>query len=347
MTDHSPPTPGGTDDSSDDEMRLPLRKRYAVLAGAAFGVALRLAFGGPTGSSWSAMSAPFILGAPFAVGMLTVYLAERQQRRTWLYYLLAPLFATALFVAGTLLILIEGAICALVIIPLFSAIGIVGGLTMGVVCRLTRWPAPFVSAAIALPLLAAALGMEPSTVDRNDAIERSIDIGAPPDVVWQTLNRVDSIRPDEMADAWTMRIGVPAPMSGLTRQTPEGLVRESRWGKSVHFDELIVDWQPERFVRWTYRFAADSFPKHALDEHVVLGGPHFDLLDTSFSLVATSGGTRLTTRVRYRVSTQFNFYAAPVARFLLGNLSETGLRMYRSRAEQEQRRQGVGPVAGR
>lgn len=136
-----------------------------------------------------------------------------------------------------------------------------------------------------------------------------------------------------MGDALALRIGVPMPMSGATRQTSGGIVRESRWGKQVHFEEVIQDWQPERHLRWTYRFAPDSFPPHALDDHVLIGGHYFDLLDTSFTLVPDGDVTHLSTRVRYRISTQFNFYADWVAQLLIGNLNEVGLRLYKTRSE--------------
>ena len=114
-------------------------------------------------------------------------------------------------------------------------------------------------------------------------------------------------------------------------------MRESRWGKLVHFDEVIQEWQPERYVRWTYRFAPDSFPRQALDDHVVIGGHYFDLIDTSYTLSPEGEGsaTRLTTRVQYRISTQFNFYADWAAQFLLGNLCEVGLHLYKARSERD------------
>jgi hypothetical protein len=310
-------------------------KRYPIVAGALCGVLLRLAFSGPGGSSWSAMAGAFIFTAPILVGMVTVYLAERQQRRNWSYYVSAPFLATSLFVAGTLLILIEGWICALVIIPMFAVLGAIGGLVMGVVCRLTNWPRPTLYSFAALPILMASFGSTMPSPTGLGSIERTVIVNAPASVVWRKLNDIDNIQQREMAAAWALRIGVPMPMSGKTRETPEGLVRESRWGKLVHFDEMIQDWQPERYVRWTYRFSPDSFPRNALDDHVVIGGHYFDVLDTSFTLTAEGNVTRLTTKVNYRISTQFNFYADWVAQLLLGNLSEVGLRLYKSRSEQD------------
>lgn len=309
--------------------------RYPVLAGAAAGLLLRLVFSGPGGSSWSPMTGWFIYLAPVVVGMVTVYLAEREARRSWGYYVVAPMIATMFFVLGTLLILIEGLICAVIIVPMFALLGVVGGLIMGAFCRWTRWPRHTLYSFAALPLLLAALGSNFPTSTGIGVIERSRVIHAPPAVVWSKLNDIQAIAPEEMEAALARRIGVPMPMSGTTRKTADGWVRESRWGSHVHFEEVIDIWEPERRLHFTYRFAPDSFPRAALDDHVVIGGHYFDLIDTDYVLEPSSGGTLLRTRVRYRISTHFNFYADWVAQLLLGNLSEVGLQLYAARSERE------------
>jgi hypothetical protein len=159
-------------------------------------------------------------------------------------------------------------------------------------------------------------------------------INATPAQIWQQLNRAEQIKPHEVQDAWAYKIGVPYPVSGVTVQTAEGLVRHSTWQKGIHFDEIIQDWQPHRLVRWTYRFGADSVPKGALDDHVTIGGQHFDLLDTAYRLTSISPTqTRLQITVRYRVSTDFNAYTGRWADALIGNFSSVILNFYKVRSE--------------
>lgn len=327
--------------------RLPMLARYPIIAGAIGGILLRLAFSGPAGSSWSAMAGAFIFFAPLLVGMITVYLAERQSRRSWWYYFAASALATTLFVAGTLLILIEGLICAIVIVPMFACMGGIGGVLMGTICRLTHWPRHTLYSFAALPFVIVLVADHLPRGHQIGEIERSVLIVAPAETIWQQLNGIEQISEAEMADAWAMRIGVPMPLSGATRETAEGRVRASTWGAQVHFDELIQDWQPEQYLRWTYRFDADSFPRHALDDHVVIGGHYFDLIDTSYTLTPGTGGVLLTTKVRYRISTEFNFYADWAAQLLLGNLSEVGLRLYKSRSEAAWQAQATAAVVTR
>lgn len=318
-----------------DRNFLPILKRYPVIAGALVGLVLRLLYSGRPGSPLAPMLGSFIFGAPVLVGMVTVYLAERGKRRTWQYYFLSAALANLLFVAGALLALIEGAICAIVIAPMFAITGGCAGLLMGFICRATNWPGRTLQCAAALPLALALVQPLLPAPDSVGAIDRSIRIDAGPEIVWAQVNRLEDIREEETRDVLARRIGVPMPLSGETRATGAGLVRESRWGKQIHFEEVIREWQPAHYIRWTYRFLPDSFPPHALDEHVVIGGQYFDLVDTSMRLTPLDGGrrTELTTVVHYRISTQFNFYADWVARLLIGNLNENGLRIYKERSE--------------
>ena len=328
----SPQPPEFAEAPKPKKYSLPMSGYYPIFAGMCAGLLLRLAFSGPAGSPWSAMAGSFIFLTPVVVGMVTVYLAERQSRRSWNYYFFAPFFATCLFVLGTLLLLIEGLICAVIVIPMFAILGGIGGVLMGAICRFTNWPKPTLYGFAVLPLL-LAWGGSIGADARIGRIERSVLINASAAQVWRQLNDIDDIERVEMDGSLAARIGVPMPVSGMTEQRENERVRVSRWGKQVYFEEVMEHWQPEREMRWRYRFYADSFPRAALDDHVVIGGHYFDLIDTSYRLTEVGEQTQLTTQVRYRITTQFNFYADWVAQLLLSNLSEHGLALYKQRTE--------------
>jgi hypothetical protein len=316
-----------------EENKLPFPKWHPFIAGMLGGLFLRIIFWGDAGSPWSAMAGAFIYISPILVGAVTVYVAERTERRSWHYYYLAPFMATLFYVAGTLVIMIEGLICAVIIAPLFALLGAMGGLAMGLVCRLTNWPKQTIYSLAILPIALGLGGDYLPTPTVLSSVQRSTVIAASPAQVWQQLNYAVDIQPQEFGATWAARIGVPMPISGITQMTPTGRVRKSLWNKAVHFDEPITDWQPERYMRWTYRFDPTSFPPHALDDHVMIGGHYFDLHDTSFTLTPVAGGTQLDIQTHYRVSTQFNFYADAVAQVLLSNMFDTGLAFYKNRSE--------------
>lgn len=320
------------------EPTLPYANWWPLVAGALCGVILRLIFSG--NKNLSAMAPAFFGFAPLAVGAVTVYVAERSARRSWGYYVTAGIMANVLFILATLLILIEGLICAILIIPLFSVYGALGALLMGAICRLTNWPKPPVVLSFSLlPLLLALVLPHGAVAPYMGASERSIIVDADAATIWRQLHDTRDIAPAEVGQAWMYRIGVPTPQSGVTRLTSAGLEREVRMGKGIHFSQHASAWESGRYVRWTYRFSADSFPPGALDDHVKIGGEYFDLIDTEYLITPLSAhSSSLTARMHYRVSTQFNWYAKHLANGLIGNFEEVILRFYGARAAAAQQR---------
>jgi len=313
---------------------LPFSAWWPLVAGAVVGIVLRLGFAGSPYGLPDAMHWAFIYLTPMAVGAVTVYLAERQARRTFAYYVWAPIIATALFVGGTLLILVEGLICAILIVPLFAGLGLVGGVIMGVICRLTNWPRHAAYAFAVLPLALGIATPEASHHLRDGIVERRIVVAAPAASIWKHIHDARDIRREEVQDAWIYRIGVPLPIAGVTEQTGTGRVRRISMGKHVHFDQVVAEWSENRHVRWTYRFDHDSFPPGALDDHVRIGGRHFDLVDTEYTLDPVDAQTTaLAIRIRYRMGTDFDWYADLLARMLIGNFEEVILRFYERRAK--------------
>lgn len=331
----TPPDPGasGGGRPSLAPGTLPFSFWWPILAGVSTGIVLRLLYSGGPGYPYAAMMGSFIYLAPIVVGMVTVYVAETRARCSWIYYFSAPIVANIFFVIGTMLMLIEGLLCAVIILPLFCALGAVGGLVMGAVCRATNWPKQTLYGVAALPLVLGSLETSLPLPERVSSVERSILINAQPAEIWRQIHHARDIRPEEVRSAWLFRIGVPVPLMGVTEETPHGLVRKVTMAKNIHFDQVLTDREENRYVRWTYRFEKDSFPPYALDEHVVLGGHYFDIKDTSYTLTPRGNLTELTVRMHYRVSTQFNWYADPIAQFLLGNLEEFNLEYYRRRSE--------------
>jgi hypothetical protein len=331
-------TPSTSGPSAQPPPRKPLWRRlvnwiWPLIVGALVGIFLRLLFRGKPGNPFAAMDSGFILLAPLVVGAATVFVAEMKSRHRWRYYAGAGALANALFVIGTLAIMIEGWICAVIIIPVFALVGAIGGLLMGLIFRLTEWPKHAMYALAVMPIVVGAFPKHEDAHPHFESIERTIRVPAPPAVIWRQIHEARDIRPAEVDRGFIYRIGVPLPIAGVTEQTPTGLVRKVTMGKSVHFDQVIADWDENRYVRFTYRFYEDSFPPNALDEHVRIGGYYFDLIDTSYRLTPQDdGSSTLAIRMSYRVSTQFNWYANRVAEVLIGNFEETILEFYRNRS---------------
>jgi hypothetical protein len=303
-----------------------------LLCGALVGIAIRILYWGKPGQAFNPMERSFVLLVPIVVAAVAVYVAERVRRRTWSDYFWIGVVANALFVFGVFLIMIEGIICVILAAPLFGLIGGLAGLGMGAVCRWTRWPRHTIYGVAGLPLLLGGLEQYLPIPQDVHSVERTYIVSAAPEQIWPQLIRANNIRPSEIGGAWMYRIGVPLPLSAMTTLVDGKEVRHITMGKGIHFDQVAADWEPNRRVRWLYQFSADSFPPGALDDHVRIGGAYFDVIDTEYALRPVSGGTELRARMTYRVSTSFNWYARPIADFLIGNFEDFALRFYARRA---------------
>lgn len=316
-----------------------VKKRYVFALGALYGLLMRLAFGLPLFASGGRSNAAsqvmlwsFVCLVPFLIGTLTVYFSGGR-RRSLGYAFIAPWLPILAFVGGTALLLIEGSICIAMALPLFLGISSLGGVVMWAVLKLYRPSASAMSLVLFLPLLLGLWEREQPLPDRLQTTDESVQIDARPEVIWGLINRAEAIRPTEMRDGLAYRIGVPYPQSAHTVETPQGRVRKLRWDKDVHFDEPINAWEENRYIRWTYAFLPGTIPAEALDEHVVIGGKYFDLIDTSYRLTPAEQGTRLDIHVTYRVSTNFNWYANAWGRLLVDDAARTILQFYKHRAE--------------
>ncbi len=312
-----------------------LNWKWVLLAGAGYGLCMRLLFGFEwfaTAVDSGPMLGAFVVLVPFVLGMLAMYL-ERDRKHGFARSLIVPWLPLLVFVAGTAVLLIEGSICIAMAVPIFLALSSCGGAAAWLVLKFIEPSRSSVGAVLLLPLLAGAFERQLPPPSILRVAEADTYIQASPEAVWQLINSARDVQPQEMSGGLAWRIGVPYPVEAVTVTEAQGRVRKLRWQGGVAFDEPILDWQENRYIRWRYVFDQASFPPGTFDEHVLIGGKHFDLLDTSYRLTPEGDGTRLAIRVSYRISTRFNGYADAWGRVLVGNAADTILGFYKDRSE--------------
>jgi hypothetical protein len=314
-------------------------KSFAL--GASYGLAMRLLFGGLgvlSGGNKAAAGGPmlsaFVLLVPLLVGVITIYTSDPKGLSLG-DAITKPWRPTVAFVAGTALLLLEGSICIAMALPIFLFFASVGGVLAYVTLRTVRPTPGAMSALLALPLVLGYVETQIPLPDNTLATQDSIYIAAKPNEVWHLINHAVDIKPEEMKGGLAYAIGVPYPIEAVTEGSGANRVRKLKWQKDVSFDEPITAWSENRFIKWRYAFRPESFPPGALDDHVLIGGKYFDLVDTSYELTPEGAGTRLEIVVNYRVSTNFNFYATSWARILVDDTASKILAFYKHRSERQ------------
>jgi hypothetical protein len=205
---------------------------------------------------------------------------------------------------------------------------------MGLVLRWTDRGTTTLNSILLLPIL--LMLVEPAVPQQPRLLtERvSIDVAASPHRIWEEIMNARDIHAEELPVNFTHLIGVPRPVEGVNVMTPAGEVRHSKWERGVNFSAYVTERTEDRSITWRYMFTPDSFPKGSLDEHVKIGGQYFNLYDTTFNLTPVSADvTKLEIISHYQVTTDINFYAVPIARFIAQDFMSTILQLYKLRSE--------------
>jgi hypothetical protein len=309
-----------------------------VACGVAYGVAFRLLFGN---SRWDElfgiMSLAFLFAVPFGVGFLTVFVGDRDGAWSWPLRLFLPWVSASLALALALMLAWEGIICIFLWLPLFLVLSLAGGLVavaMGAWARSRRARATIAGCLVALPLAISPLERAIDSPDELRVVENAIEISAPTATVWNEIARVRRFEPGEHSFAWTHALGFPRPVEATLSHEGVGGVRHASFEKGVVFVETITAWEPERRLAFEIAAAPDSIPARALDEHVTVGGPYFDVLHGEYRIEPLAGGRlRLRLASRHRLSTRFNFYSGLWTDFILADTQQYILEVIRRRCE--------------
>jgi hypothetical protein len=308
-----------------------------IAIGAAYGLFIR---GGaqlfPGSKVFAVMSVGVILVLPFAVGFASVYIIERRQPQPAWVWLSASSAAVMLGIVGTMLVLWEGLICALMFAPIGLIAGMLGGFAAGFWVRhrqrkMTGIP---LACVVILPLLITP--WEGRVFARQDLrmVENTIEIDAPPAVVWRSIERVPRISSQELQPSWSHTIGFPNPVEATLSNEGIGGVRHATFERGVLFVETIDEWEPLHRLGFSIRAQTEQIPPTTLDEHVTVGGRFFDVLHGEYVLEPLSNETtRLHLASRHRISTDFNWYAHLWTDAVMSDLQKRILFVVKNRSE--------------
>jgi hypothetical protein len=285
------------------------------------------------GGVFAVMSLAFFLIVPFVLGVITVRWVDAPSR---LFRFFAPWIPMTLVVIAALFLGWEGTICAVMALPLLLLISSAGGMmTYAGQVRSTR-TLPIL---LALPYLVAPIERQVPEPARFGETVTSIDIAAPPSTVWPLIASVDSIRPEEQRLALYLALGFPKPISATLSRPGVGGIRSARFEHGLTFMETVTEWVPDRRLAFTIDANTDSVPAAALDAHVTVGGPHFDVMTGTYELhpIAGGRGTRLVLRSTHRLSTRVNPYATWWVERVMASIQRHISEVHKARAERLQR----------
>jgi hypothetical protein len=327
-----------TQKTANPDPRYPNKWLYIISAaiGAGYGLAVRL-LAGSQREILGVMSIGFVFFMPFALGCIAVYVAEirRPQRmRTWIWL---PWLSLLAALGGALITLLEGAICVIMLLPIGLILASLGGMVGGYAARYIksrRARSLTMACILVLPFLSGPFEKQVFYEWETRRVENVIDIQAPPDVVWQNIERVLAIRKEELPSSWAHAIGFPDPVEATLSHEGVGGVRNASFAGNVFFLETVDLWEPKQRLGFTIAAETDKIPSTTLDEHVRVGGEYFDVLRGEYRLEPLAKNlTRLHLSSQHRLSTDFNWYAHLWTDAIMADLQKRILYVVKARSQ--------------
>jgi uncharacterized membrane protein YhaH (DUF805 family) len=243
-------------------------------------------------------------GTPFALGALGAFLFNRHELRPLRATMAVVLLSQLLVMGAAVLFAFEGIVCVAMALPLTFPIGCLGGVFGREMAR--RRPQETRMAAVMLLSLPLA-GVLPEKAGGLDVATTTIEVDAPPEVVWRHVVSFSELAPPREA---LFKIGVAYPIRARIAGRGVGAVRRCEFSTGAFVEPITVWDEPARLG---FDVAESPVPMEEWSPYRDLYAKHLDSGFRSrrgeFRLVALPGGrTRLEGRTWYALTIEPHAY---------------------------------------
>ncbi len=302
-----------------------------------YAISLRIFFGVTTWKELcSVMSASFIFCLPTIVGALTVYFLPVDKARKSAYRILMPWIPIFIFFIITLGLKIEGWACWLMVLPLFLIAASIGGLIGGYLKLKNRYNKTYISLLPLLPLFMSPIEHMIDSIPGSYEAYTYIDIHASPEKIWKNVTRVKEIKEEQDKGWLTRTLGFPRPVKAELNYEGKGAYRKAIFTNGLVFHETVSEYVDKKKMIFSIKAYPHEIPSTTMDEHVVIGGQYFDVLNGTYELEKLNKTTsRLHLYSHFKLTTKFNFYASWWAKWIMKDIQYNILQVEKQRAESE------------
>ncbi len=307
----------------------------AILIPTVYAIVLRLFFGIRYWEDiFATMTISFLFCLPTIVGALTVYFSKPEKAQKIPYRILAPWVPIILFFFITIFISLEGWACWIMILPLFLVASSLGGLLGGYLKTRKQNNKLQISFLVLLPFLLAPIESLIDNIPGTYKAYTCIDIHAPAEKIWSNVTRVREIPAEQDKGFLTSFLGFPRPVKAELNYEGVGAYREARFTNGLVFHETVKEYADQQKMVFAIKAYPYEIPSTTMDEHVVIGGKFFDVLNGTYELQPLGKDHyRLHLYSHFKLSTHFNFYASWWASWIMKDIQQNILQVEKQRAE--------------
>jgi len=300
-----------------------MKSLFAITFASFYGLALRGVFGFFAGSM-EVMGLAFLCLSPLVIGFLTIFFWPREKvksrsaafGRPWLTGIAAGF----------------GGMIAYEFIN-----GEPVGEERADVLDDNDWMKPTnlkVSVLMLLPMLIGVVEGDRTSSSQYALLQETVVIEASPQEVWNTITSINIVNHSEKETYFTDAMGFPKHLRTILDSCVVGGKRMAYYEKGLYFEETITELVPFEKLVLSIDVDPTKIPPTVLDEHIVIGGKHVDVIEDIYTLKEKSDGTTLLTLSnQYVINTPFNWYAGIWAKYLMKDLLKGELNMMKVRSE--------------
>jgi hypothetical protein len=311
----------------------------AVSFAVVYGLSLRILFG-VFDELLGIMTVGFLLLSPVIIGFLTVIVLPKGRVGPTASFFL-PWLTSGVILVITIWLNIEGMICWMMLFPIFAILAGIGGTVAYRMKHRNKsdiddWQKPttfYASVFAVLPAFAALAEGERTLVHKEYLIKESVVIPASPAAVWWHLTHIGGIAKPESKGGMANMMGFPRHLHTVLDSAVVGGKRKAVYEKGLYFDETIVAMEPEKRLVLDIKTDPYNIPPTVMDEHILIGGKHVDILQDIYTIERLSDSTcRLNLSSRFFINTPINWYAGIWAKYLMSDILESEIELIKERA---------------
>lgn len=280
------------------------------------------------------MTISFLFLIPFASGVLSAYIHSSVTKLSSIVYFATPPFSILGAIITTVLIEQEGVICALMAAPIFIVLSILGSLFGLLLFKRKKNNKLYISLVLLAPFVIGPVEDQLSLSSKIFSEHTTIIIHSNKETVWKNITRVDSISEQENQSTLFQFMGFPRPIEAVLDTVAVGGIRKAIFARGLLFTETVTELETNKILAFTIETDPKSIPPTALDEHVMVGGAYFDVLDGKYEIESIDSHTiKLHLTSQFRLSTKFNFYSGFWSKLIMRDIQENILNIVKRRCE--------------
>ncbi|MFN6038716.1 MAG: hypothetical protein ACK452_09640, partial [Bacteroidota bacterium] len=231
---------------------------------------------------------------------------------------------------------IEGWPCLVMILPIFLIAASIGGLIGGYFKLRRKDNKLYVSVLVILPILVSPIENYIGADAAPYSAYTSIDIDAPAEKIWDNVTRVKEIKKEQDKGWLTTMLNFPRPVKAELNYEGVGAYRQAIFTNGLVFHETVTEYIDNLKMSFTIKALPHEIPLTTMDEHLVVGGKYFDVLNGTYLLELLNDKTcRLHLWSNFKLTTTFNFYASWWARNIMKDIQNNILQIEKIRSEAE------------